>query len=311
MSGIEVICFIFHLKTTWDGQFFKMATRKQSPLGTLFVVATPVGNLEDITSRAVRTMQEVDLIACEDTRRTGKLLSHLQISTPLISYYREKEQEKALLIVNKLIAGSNIALLSDAGTPGICDPGAVLVRLARDNSVAVVPVPGVSALASALSVAGLPQAEFYFGGFPPSKSSLRRKFFRKLVSLSCPLVFYESPHRIEQSLYDCFLEFGDRKGLLFRELTKMYEEVREGTISELYKTCSGKNRGEMVLILHGNKEQGIDKPEDIDQLIFWYRDKQHASLKTAVAGIAEDLQIPRSKVYQRALEVWKNDDGDK
>lgn len=286
-----------------------MTTKKKIPAGTLFVVATPVGNLEDITSRAARTMQEVDLIACEDTRHTAKLLNHLQISTPLISYYREKEQEKSQLLVNKLIKGSNIALLSDAGTPGICDPGAVLIRLARDNNIPVVPIPGVSALATALSVAGLPQSEFYFGGFPPPKSSLRRKFFRNLVSLNCPLVFYESPHRIEQSLHDCLLEFGDRKALLFRELTKMYEEVREGKISELYKTCSGKNRGEMVLILHGNKEQNIDKPEDIDQLIFWYRDRQQASLKTAVAGIAEDLQIPRTKVYQRALEIWEKVDG--
>lgn len=288
-----------------------MTEKKQSPSGTLFVVATPVGNLEDITARAVSIMRAVDLIACEDTRHTAKLLSHLQISKPLISYYREKEQEKAQFLVNKLISGSDIALLSDAGTPGICDPGAVLVRLARDNNVLVVPVPGVSALAAALSVAGLPQAEFYFAGFPPSKSSLRRKFFRNLVSLPCPLVFYESPHRIEQSLHDCLIEFGDRKGLLFRELTKMYEEVREGTISELHKTCSGKNRGEMVLILHGNEKQDIYKPEDIDKLILWYRDKQQASLKTTVTGIAEDLQIPRTKVYQRALEIWKKDDGDK
>ncbi len=286
-----------------------MATKTKLPKGTLFVVATPVGNLEDITTRAVNTMREVDLIACEDTRHTAKLLNHLQISTPLISYYREKEHKKARFLIDKLIAGHTIALLSDAGTPGICDPGAVLVRQARDKDIPVVPIPGASALVIALSVAGLSQAEFFFGGFPPPKSSLRRKFFRNLVKLSCPLVFYESPHRIEQSLHDCFLEFGDRKGLLFRELTKMYEEVREGTLSELYQTCSGKNRGEMVLILYGNEEQNIDKPEDLDQLILWYRDQQQASLKTTVAGIAEDLQVSRSKVYQRALEIWGKDCG--
>ena len=275
--------------------------------GTLYVVATPIGNLEEITPRAVRILREVDLIACEDTRHTRKLTSHLQISTALTSYYREKEQQKAPQLLKQLQDGTQIALVSDAGTPGISDPGAVLVRQARAAGIKIVPVSGPSALTTALSVAGLEESGFFFAGFPPAKKKARRDFFKPLASLPCPVIFYESPHRIGQSLLDCMHTLGDRHAKLFRELTKVHEEYREGTLSELGRSCSGKNRGEFVVIVEGISQKKItDKPEDIDELILWYRDQQTISLKSAVQQISTDLDLPRTKIYKRALVLWKD-----
>ncbi len=276
-----------------------------SGYGTLYVVATPIGNLEEITPRAVRLLSEVDLIACEDTRHTRKLLNHLQITTPLTSYYREKEQQKSGLLLQQLQEGIRIALVSDAGTPCISDPGAVLVRRARAAGIPIVPVSGPSALITAVSVAGLEQSGFYFAGFPPSKKKARRDFFKQLATLPCPLVFYESPHRVQHSLVDAMHALGDRQARLFRELTKIHEEYRQGTLSELSHGCAGKNRGEFVIIVDGAGQAPSDKPEDIDQLILWYRDQQNVSLKKAVQQIAADLDIPRTKIYQRALALWK------
>lgn len=271
------------------------------------MVATPIGNLEEITPRAVRILREVDLIACEDTRHTRKLTSHLQISTALTSYYREKEQQKAPQLLKQLQNGAQIALVSDAGTPGISDPGAILVRQARAAGIKIVPVSGPSALTTALSVAGLEESGFFFAGFPPAKKKARKDFFKPLASLPCPVIFYESPHRIGQSLLDCMHTFGDRHAKLFRELTKVHEECREGTLSELAQSCSGKNRGEFVVIVEGISQKKIaDKPEDIDELILWYRDQQTISLKSAVQQIATDLNLPRTKIYKRALVLWKD-----
>ncbi|MCF6188825.1 MAG: 16S rRNA (cytidine(1402)-2'-O)-methyltransferase [Desulfobulbaceae bacterium] len=273
--------------------------------GTLYVVATPIGNLEEITPRAVRILTEVDLIACEDTRHTRKLINHLQITTPLTSYYREKEQYKAELLLQQLQNGVQIALVSDAGTPCISDPGSVLVRQARGAGIPVVPVSGPSALITAISVAGLEQSGFFFAGFPPSKKKARKDFFKQHAALPCPLIFYESPHRIQTSLLDAMFALGDRQAQLFRELTKVHEEHRQGTLSELSQSCAGKNRGEFVVIVDGAELTAPDKPEDIDELILWYRDQQNVSLKKAVQQIAADLDIPRTKIYQRALTLWK------
>lgn len=277
---------------------------KTSGNGTLYVVATPIGNLEEITPRAVRILGEVDLIACEDTRHTRKLINHLQITTPLTSYYREKEQLKATLLLEKLQDGVQIALVSDAGTPCISDPGAVLVRQARAAGITIIPISGPSALTTALSVAGLEESSFFFAGFPPPKKKARRDFFKLLSPLPCPLIFYESPHRIQQSLLDCMHTFGDRHALLFRELTKVHEECREGKLSELNNSCAGKNRGEFVVIVDGAMQAAPDKPEDIDKLILWYRDQGTVSLKSAVQQIAADLGLPRTQIYQRALALW-------
>lgn len=280
-------------------------TIKTSDTGILYVVATPIGNLEEITPRAVSVLRQADLIACEDTRHTKKLTSHLGISTPLTSYYREKEQQKAKVLLQQLQDGAKIAIVSDAGAPGISDPGAVLVRLARAEGIPIIPVSGPSALTTALMAAGLESSRFFFAGFPPPKKNTRREFFKQLAPLPWPVIFYESPHRIEQSLVDCLNCLGNRHGLLFRELTKIHEECREGLLSDLSNSCAGKNRGEFVVIIDGAAKTAEDKPEDLDSLILWYRDQEGITLKDAVRQMATDLDLPRTRIYQRALSLWK------
>ena len=272
--------------------------------GTLYIVATPIGNLSDISRRMEQVLGEVDLIACEDTRHTRKLLSHLNINVPLTSYYREKEQQKAKVLLNKLLDGRNIALVSDAGTPGLSDPGAVLVRAARSADIPVVPVPGPSALAVAVSVAGLDDTSFFFAGFPSAKRGERCKLFTSLKALTCPLIFYESPHRIRRTLQDCLKIFGDRRAQLFRELTKLHEQHLSESISKLIELTDKKVRGELVLIVDGRPDQDVDRPSNLDDLIVWYRDTGNSSLKDAARNIANDLDISRSQVYQRALSLW-------
>ena len=272
--------------------------------GTLYIVATPIGNLADISRRMEQVLAEVDLIACEDTRHTRKLLSHLKINTPLTSYYREKEQQKAKVLLKKLLGGQDIAVASDAGTPGLADPGAVLVRLARSADIAVIPVPGPSALATALSVAGLDDTGFFFGGFPPAKKGERSRLFTSLKALTCPLIFYESPHRIKKTLDDCLNIFGDRQAQLFRELTKLHEQHLAGLISELIELTEQRVRGELVLIIDGRDKQDGNRPDNLDELVLWYRDQGNISLKDAARIIATDLDLSRSKVYQQALSLW-------
>jgi len=274
--------------------------------GTLYVVATPIGNLTDVSQRMIEILSHVGLIACEDTRHTRKLLSHLQITTSLTSYYREIEQQKSESLLRKLLAGIDIAVVSDAGTPGLSDPGAILVRKARQAKVKIIPVPGPSALATALSVSGLTQPGFYFAGFPPAKAGARRKFLKSLKSLPCPLFFYESPRRIKKTLEDCILVFGDRDAQLFRELTKLHEEHLAGPLSDLLHKIEQGIRGELVLILNGIEVKNEGKPDNLDELILWYRDHENVSLKDAAKNIASDLDLSRSQVYQRALSLWNS-----
>lgn len=276
-----------------------------SSSGILYVVATPIGNLEDITRRAERILGEVSVIACEDTRHTRKLLSHFGINTPLTSYYREKEQFKTRHLLKKLQQGEDVALVSDAGTPALSDPGSILVAEARAAGITIVPVPGPSALTAAVSAAGLPDSSFYFGGFPPAKKGERKTFFRSIAVLPCPLVFYESPHRIRQCLQDCLEIFGNREGLLFRELTKLHEQHIAGTISDILARLDNTVRGEIVLLLHAPIREQDDKPDNLADLILWYNEQPGMSLKDAVRSISMDLDLPRNQVYQEALRVWK------
>jgi 16S rRNA (cytidine1402-2'-O)-methyltransferase len=275
--------------------------------GRLYVVATPIGNLGDLSHRAIATLTTVDLIACEDTRHTKNLCRHLQINTPLTSYYREKEQEKAGKLLQMLLSGKNIALVSDAGTPAVSDPGAVLVSKARAAGVEIVAVAGPSALAAALSIAGLTQTSFFFGGFLPANKSDRRKTLRTLSSLPFTLIFYESPHRISATLADMLSFLGDRPVQLFRELTKIHEECQEGTVSGLYNQIIKNGiKGELVLIIQGATPPSTEKPDNLEELLFWYRDTLHSTLKDAVQAIAEDLDLPRSMVYKKALSIWQD-----
>lgn len=272
--------------------------------GTLHIVATPIGNLGEVSQRMKEVLAAADLIACEDTRHTRKLLSHLKISAKLISCRRENEQEQAAALVARLRAGENVALVSDAGTPGLSDPGAVLVRAARAAGLAVLPVAGPAALTAALSVAGLEGSGFYFGGFPAAKKSERRRQLAALKTLPWPLIFYEAPHRIEATLEDCLEVFGDRQAQLFRELTKLHEEHLAGPLSELLERLRGKVRGELVLIVSGcGAAHGKEKPDNLDELLLWHR-QQGSSLKDAARQTAADLDLPKSQVYQQALALW-------
>ena len=274
--------------------------------GRLYVVATPIGNLGDLSQRAIETLTVVDLIACEDTRHTKNLCRHLHISTPLTSYYREKEQEKAEQLLQMLHEGRQIALVSDAGTPAISDPGAVLVKKARAAGIEVIAVAGPSAIAAALSIAGLTQTNFFFGGFLPANTNERQKFLRSISTLPFTLVFYESPHRISATLTDMEIVLGDRPAQLFRELTKIHEECLQGSLATLNDHVKNGVKGELVLIVHGADRIPFDKPDNIDDLLLWYRDELHSSLKDAVRSIAADLELSRSQVYKSALAIWQD-----
>ena len=280
------------------------AQRSASPQGTLYIVATPIGNLGDCSRRALDTLISVDLIACEDTRHTLNLCRHFQISTPLTSYYREIENEKSEHLLRLLKEGKQIALVSDAGTPGLADPGAVLVSKARSAGITIVAIPGPSALSTALSVAGIKQSCFFFGGFPPAKTTRRQQFFRGLSTLPYPLVFLEAPHRIYSTLIDLQRILGDRSALLFRELTKIHEQCLQGPLSSLISHVEHGVKGELVLIVYGAAPPAVDRPENVDDLILWYRDSMEMSLKDAVRHIAHDLGVSRAQVYKRALTLW-------
>jgi 16S rRNA (cytidine1402-2'-O)-methyltransferase len=218
---------------------------------TLYVVATPIGNLEDISLRALRVLREVALIAAEDTRRTRALLARHGISTPLTSYFEHNKLRRGPELVARLAAGQSVALVTDAGTPGISDPGFHLVRLARDAGIPVVPVPGPSAAIAALSAAGIPGDRFVFEGFLPVKPGRRRSRLRELAALGRPLVIYESPHRLRATLEAVAEVFGPAEVVVARELTKQFEEFRRGTAAELLAALpAGGVRGEITLIVN-------------------------------------------------------------
>ena len=221
--------------------------------GTLFVVATPLGNLDDVTLRAVKCLKEVHLIACEDTRRTVKLLNHLGIKKPLISCFEHNERARIDGLLERISRGEDVALVSDAGTPTISDPGFPLVRAAHERGIKVSPIPGPSALVAALSVSGLPSDEFLFAGFLPRTAAARRKRLLSLKGLGATLVFYESPHRVVDSLADMMAVLGDREAFLCREVTKLHEELRRGPLSDIARDLSNRAEvlGEIVLVVAG------------------------------------------------------------
>jgi 16S rRNA (cytidine1402-2'-O)-methyltransferase len=220
--------------------------------GMLYIVSTPIGNREDITLRALRILKEVDLIAAEDTRHTSLLLRHFGIHTPLTSYFEGNEFKKKEFILSKLKQGHRIALVSDAGTPGISDPGFRLIRLAIENEIPIVPIPGPSAVITALSVSGLPTDSFLFKGFLPHKMKKRRDMLKELEDVRETVIFYESPHRILETLKDIYEILGDREIVLTRELTKIYEEVLRGKVTEIQNQIGGKKlKGEITLLVSG------------------------------------------------------------
>jgi len=272
--------------------------------GTLYIVATPIGNLEDMTPRGIRILKEVDIIAAEDTRHTRKLLTHFSISTQLVSYYREKELQRSKDLVRKLLDGINVALVSDAGTPAISDPGAILVQEARREGITTVPIPGASALSAAVSCAGLSPGSFLFIGFPPAKRGQRRTLLQSLATSPYPLVFYKSPHRVHRFIKDALELLGNRVVLWAREISKKYEDIQESTLTELAENIGHeKIRGELVLIIHpGVKEE--PSGENLEDILRWYYENSDLSMKDICKKVAADMDIGRSELYQQALVIW-------
>lgn len=273
--------------------------------GTLYLISTPIGNLEDITHRAVRLLGQVDLIACEDTRHTRKLLNHYGLNTRTVSYHEHNEQERAAQLLKLIESGSDVAVVSDAGTPGISDPGFRLTRLAIDGGARVVPVPGPSALVTALVASGLPTDEFFFGGFLPARSGARRTRFKEVADMPATLIFYEAPHRIAASLRDAHEVLGERNAVVARELTKLHEEIARGLLSELAARFSSEDaRGEMVLIIDRDVIQGEPREETkatsisalVDSL-----EKEGLDHRAALKKAARELGLSRDEAYRRLV----------
>ena len=278
--------------------------------GTLYLVATPIGNLEDITHRALRVLGEVDLIACEDTRRTRVLLDHYGIKTRLVSYHEHNERERARELGEMLETGSSIALVSDAGTPGINDPGFRLVSESIARKVRIVPLPGAVAFVSALVASGLPTDQFFFGGFLPARSQARRARLAELRNLDATLIFYEAPHRIAQSLADARELLGERVAVVARELTKMHEEIARGSLSELAKKFSDETmaRGEMVLIIDRAEIQSesarVATSEDLLARVATL-EGEGLDARAALKKAAREFGLTRSEAYRRLVASRK------
>ncbi|MBU4509879.1 16S rRNA (cytidine(1402)-2'-O)-methyltransferase, partial [bacterium] len=228
--------------------------------GILYICGTPIGNLEDITLRALKILKEVKLIAAEDTRHTKKLLNHYQINTKVTSYYEYNKFKKAPYLVEILKNGQDIALVSDAGMPGISDPGYVLIDLALKNNIKIIPVPGVSALITALVVSGLPTGKFVFEGFLPRKIKERKRYYKSIENEERTIIFYETPHRLKRALRDMLDVWGERKIVIARELTKMYEEIIRGNLSQVITEINTKEiKGEITLVVQGGiRKKGND-----------------------------------------------------
>jgi 16S rRNA (cytidine1402-2'-O)-methyltransferase len=270
--------------------------------GTLYVVATPIGNLEDISPRAIRILAEVDLIACEDTRHTRKLLDRYGISRPMVSYHEHNEQPRAMELLADLQAGKNIALVSDAGTPLIADPGYRLVEQARQHGLTVTPVPGACAFVAALSASGLPTDSFLFHGFLPAKQGQRRKLLTELKALSSTLVFYEAPHRILETLEDIAATLGERRVALARELTKIHEEFLCGTPAELRSKLGERAsmKGEFtVMVARAESAERDDTPLEaaVEKLM-----ESGVPRMEAFKTIARQRGLSKREVYKKVHE---------
>ncbi|MBA7560707.1 16S rRNA (cytidine(1402)-2'-O)-methyltransferase [Candidatus Atribacteria bacterium 1244-E10-H5-B2] len=280
--------------------------------GILYICGTPIGNLEDITLRALKILKEVKLIAAEDSRHTKKLLNHYQINTKVTSYYEYNKFKKSTYLVEILKNGQDIALVSDAGMPGISDPGYVLVNLALKNNIKIIPIPGVSALITALVVSGLPTAKFIFEGFLPRKIKERKRYFKSIENEERTVIFYETPHRLKKALKDMLEIWGDRKIVVARELTKKYEEIIRGKLSRVLSEINAKDiKGEITLVVQGGiKKKGNDtidflKNECIIEEYLKKLKNQGYSNKDIIKIAQEKLDIPKNLIYKKLLEMKK------
>ena len=273
-------------------------------IGKLYIVATPIGNLEDITLRALRVLKEVDLIAAEDTRQTLKLLNHYEINKPLISYHRHNEETKSEILIEKLRNGENIALVSDAGTPGICDPGEEVIKKAIEDNIEVIPIPGACAMINALIVSGISTKEFEFLGFLPLNKKLRRQKLKEIENSSKTIIICEAPHKMKTTLGDLKEILKDRKIVLARELTKIHEEFIRKSIDELLSEIDT-IKGEMILIIEGNK---IDTEEckNFDEISledhYKLYEEKGLNKKEIIKQIAKDRNVNKNEIYMYFLE---------
>ncbi len=271
--------------------------------GKLYIVATPIGNLEDITLRALRILKEVDVIAAEDTRHTLKLLNHFEISKPLISYHRHNEDKKTSVLIEKLKNGENIALVSDAGTPGICDPGEEAIKMAIEENITVIPIPGACAMINALVCSGLSTKEFCFLGFLPLNKKLRKEKLEKIQYATETVILYEAPHKINTTLNDLKDILVDRDIVIARELTKIHEEFFRGKIEEAIKYAEN-IKGENIIIVQGNK---IKKEENnFDNISmkehYEYYEKQGFTKKEIIKKIAKDKKVNKNEIYMKYIK---------
>lgn len=274
--------------------------------GILYVVATPIGNLEDITLRALRILKEVDLIAAEDTRHTQILLNHYDIHTRLTSYHEHNERTKAQSLVERLVRGENVALVCDAGTPAISDPGYRLILEATRAGIRVVPLPGASALAAVLSASGLPTDRFVFEGFLPAKAQERKIKLQGLRNESRTLVFYEAPHRLMEALQDLLQILGDREIVVAREVSKVHEEFLRGTLGQVIAQLAGQTvKGEITIVVRGSRnESGVSEKAleaEIRQLA-----EGGMRIKAISEFLSDRYQVSKRELYQMALRLTKS-----
>jgi 16S rRNA (cytidine1402-2'-O)-methyltransferase len=273
--------------------------------GLLYIVATPIGNLEDITLRAIRILKEVDLIAAEDTRHTRKLLNAYNITTSLISLHEHNEREKSALIIAKIKGGMNVAYVSDAGTPCVSDPGYQLVNFALAEKIRIIPIPGPSALITALSAAGIPADNFLFCGFLPTRENKRRLFLESLRDEERTIVFFESPMRFLSTIKDIYEILGNREIVVARELTKIFEEIKRGEVIDFIKSDSEKKiRGEFTVILKSVKKIPIFyADEDIERNLLELWEDKNVSLRDSVAQVVKKTGLQKKKVYDLAVKL--------
>ncbi|BBO78837.1 ribosomal RNA small subunit methyltransferase I [Desulfosarcina widdelii] len=287
-----------------------LPTDKPVPSG-LYVVATPIGNLEDITLRAIRILTGVDMIAAEDTRHTARLLAHYRIKTPLISCHEHNERQRSAELIDKIRSGRSVALVSDAGTPSVSDPGYRLVRAAVEDGLDVIPVPGVSAAVTALCVSGLPTDAFVFIGFAPKKSGSRRELLESLAAESRTLVFYESPRRVAALLEVAESVMGDRQAVLARELTKLHEEFIRGSLSEIRAALEKRQqvKGECTLLVAGATAEESVSDAQLEEALRKALARSDARLSGVSKAFSRQYNLPRKKVYEMALAIQKESGG--
>ena len=271
--------------------------------GKIYLVATPIGNLEDITLRAIKTLQEVDIIAAEDTRQTLKLLNHLKISKPLISYHRHNEEIKTEELIKKLKNGKNIALVSDAGTPAISDPGEEIVKEAKRNKIEIIPIPGPCAAITGLIASGIESKEFIFYGFLPLNKKMRKEKLEEIKKINKTSILYEAPHKIKNTLEDLSKITENRKIVLARELTKIHEEYIDGTAEKLLEKTQNP-KGEYVIIIEANKKIKNEK-EILNELSleehYKYYEEQGLEKKEIIKKIAKDKKINKNEIYKKFI----------